>query len=621
MGRPNGIKKSKGLGDELDNLIRKEVQNVVLDELSDQSDIPDNLPGESIVNPQEEPDAEMEKILAAFPSDKGYYGKLYRKSLSGQLEFKYVIDHLEDIEDPELYIYQLIKENRWKGGEYVLRIIKRNSPGAIKTIRWSIADDSITGDSSNGSPASNNNNNNNNNIGSAPIGMDLQSALNLVKTVKEISNDNPAQLQKTISETFNAGMEVMKPMVNQNTSTPMNFNNILQMALPIITMLKELGIIAPPKTDGTTEMLKVLKELGVIKTEPTNPQQGLMDNVKLMESMGLLKKNEDATLLKQLATFKELGLVKLPSDENGRDGLIKQITELKKVMAMINPNGEGGDGTPKSTINQIIDILGPRVPDIIKDVTLSTNKFLDLKKAQMSQQQMSPVSYVSPSPQGPTQVPYTPQSGPTMNHPAAPPFSNNYLSEIEVPDVQQSQQQTTVEHPSNNLPAPTNESIGDRKVTLFIDDLKDHILSGQDEFESIYNGIIYAFGVQFIQQYQTGLIPVETITQMLQSRDMFFAEPAATGYINRFFGWVDTLIKPKSYICQACNATIDLTALEYQEDNQCTECGGQLMLASEFDASGMTLNNDSGDNDDSVLAPTNGQTSYAIKDGNITLPQ
>jgi DNA-directed RNA polymerase subunit RPC12/RpoP len=553
-------------GKELDKLIQKEIRNAVADEMADQSTLPpeEAYPaGIPIMDMQEDP--ELEKILASFPSDKGYYGKLYRKNISGQLEFKYFLDHLEDVDDPELYIAQLISEQKWRGGEYVLRIMKKNEAGCAKIIRWNMAMDEKTSSAEPQIAAS----------GPMNEPMGLAQAISVMKSINEISNSNPAQMQKTIAETFTSGMEAAKGLLPSGAAnTGFNMESIMKNIIPMIALLKELGIIQP-KVDNTIEMFKLMKEMGVIKAPSVaeNPQQGLKDNLSLLKDLGLLKTpgQEDKSFLQQLAVLRELGLAKIPSEDDSKNTLMKQISDIKELMTIINP-GEAGE--PASPLNQIISILGPKVPEMIHDITSTTGKFMDLQKAKMSagtQQIVQPVQQphiaMAPPANHPTMVSHdSPHVGPTSSPTTTsgqPAQSGGYEQPIQDPTEAAQQQPTLDEY----------------KINIFLTDLKEHILSGRDEFDSMYNGLLYTFKGQFIQQYQAGLLTVPMLMEMLQQRDPIFSEAAAATYIERFFAWIDDLVKPRVYKCSSCGTQVDLTPVEFKDDPICTECGGVLIEA------------------------------------------
>lgn len=339
-----GRKRKISLGEGIENILKNEVKNIIQNEYESEDSLSE-LPEEEtpqIYQEQNEYDPALERILNTFPSSEGYYGKLYRKNTSGKLEFKYFIDHLEEIEDPELEIANLIKENTWKGGEYVLRIIKKGENKAAKVITCTIASDNTpVAQMINSMPQENK--------------MDsMQNIKEMITTVKELTGTDQGAITKSLSDSFKQGMDLVKPFIAAPTPP-------------------QAQAQAPTQMDTMNMMLAMLKMMK--ETE---------------------KPKEDA--FEMLLKLKQLGLINMPNENppinNDPINQVSKISELMQVMAPLMGNSPVEQ---PSAWMKLVEIVAPAIPQIIANVTQAVQSVTDLSKAKLSNSLGAPLPQSVPS--------------------------------------------------------------------------------------------------------------------------------------------------------------------------------------------------------------------------------
>jgi len=319
--------------------IEKEIRSMIKEEVVD-AVAEEGISVDDIQSPEiNKADVVIERLLAVFPSSEGYYGKLYRKTPSGKLEFKYHIDHLEEIEDPELEIANLIEEKAWKGGDYVLRIMKRGEPGIRRSITWNIARDEF-GHEPRATPVEN-----------------LQNMKEIITTVKEITGGNNENNTEVIADTFKAGMAAVKDMMPKTPQTPPV--DAGEQLLKTITTLKELGIIKPDisqKDNGGMDIIKLITVLKELNPPQVQPQP-----------------SQEIDILAQIEKFQKLGLIKMPSMDS--DDPFKQIEKIKTLATTFNLFGKSSD----SPVIEAIKIIGPTIPKMVQNISETIQKVVDAR--------------------------------------------------------------------------------------------------------------------------------------------------------------------------------------------------------------------------------------------------
>lgn len=336
-------RKKSDLESGIEKIIRKEIQDINEEEEILETETGSTAEGihdqRSSFEEQPQDDPELTRILGAFPSSEGYYGKLYRKNHSGKLEFKYFIDHLEEIEDPELEVANLIREKRWKGGEYYIRIMKKNTPGIVKSVSWNIGSDDESGF-----------------IGSDTTTDNLQNMKEVISAVKEITGDSGSRTdEKTMADIFKSGIEVVKDMFPKQSEQN-----------------KETDLI---------KTIELFKSLGLLK----NPSED--DNLKLFTLMKEMYKPKEEDFWAKLIQMKELGIIKFGADteDKDKDDTFSSIEKITSLIELMKPlMGISGETSKPSIGLKLVEILGPQVPKIVENITSAVGKIADVSKMKLS---------------------------------------------------------------------------------------------------------------------------------------------------------------------------------------------------------------------------------------------
>jgi hypothetical protein len=343
-GRKVGIKKKAGqkIAEGISELVEKEVEQMrenVIEEPFIQPDLPEDNGKEK---EEEEPDPEMERILSSFPAAEGYYGKLYRKGATGKPEFMWFIDHLEQMDDPELEIASLIREKGWRGGEYIVKVVNKNKKGAVqKLVTFYIGSSEqmpvpVPVQTSE-NPVSN-----------------LQGVKETISTVREIIGENKSSpdFSKQLADILKVGVETAKDL----TKGTENQNSIIQ----LLTTLKQMGILGTGDQEKESTLMKTLLP---ILAEAVKP------------------KTDDDFWVK-LERMKELGVI---SFGEKRNDLLESVDKLKDLLDIsASLQGIGGGSDKNSIILKVIDLLVPQVPKLVENITGSINKIAEVSKMKLA---------------------------------------------------------------------------------------------------------------------------------------------------------------------------------------------------------------------------------------------
>ena len=274
---------------------------------------------------------ELDGILSYFPSSEGYYGKLYRQMADGRLEYKFHIDSLESLEDPELAVANLIREHTWPGGKYVLRVQKRGEPGVRKAVTWNISSEPQT-------PVS-------------PVNP-LSNIKEVVETLKVINGGNPQPSSDLLSETFKSGIETAKALVDLTGSKDNSDSEA-----HLISILKDLGLFNKKQDFNLIELAQVLIPFAF----------------KFMEK----KKDDDS--FSMILKLKEIGLIKLDQEKNDILNSTEKISQLMELANLLNPK-ETGNPTIEA-----VRVIAPAIPNIINNLSTAVAKIAEAKIAAISQ--------------------------------------------------------------------------------------------------------------------------------------------------------------------------------------------------------------------------------------------
>jgi len=370
-------KLGRALGDAIEETIQDRVEEALA---------PPEIPSEEAASEEGRvgagtEEATLRKIVSAFPSTQGYYGKLYKILTSGKEEMKYYFSALEELDDPEVDVAEMAVQRKWGPGQFKLKIYKHGAPGVMKSLRFLIdVEDSTTSAPSLGVQ------------GGEPetLSYKLKELSDIVSTARELfpkpetpQGQSPNELGKTLAETFKSGVEAMKA-----ASPPAGSKSDL---LQMLAILKELGVIGQPQRDRKSELqetLGILKELGLVRTEP--------------------QKDE---FWSQLEKLKTLGLIKtaVPGDDETFASVEKLKTLIDLVTPLVSPGAEKANFAVEA-----VRVVGPHLPRIVENITSAVREVTEVSKMKLSNRLGAPMP--RPAIRGPVaeapETPIPPQENP-----------------------------------------------------------------------------------------------------------------------------------------------------------------------------------------------------------------
>lgn len=340
-------RRDRGSEGSLDNFLKKKAGEALDEELEERGQ-EGLLPLEGDVQPD---DPILKKILSAFPSSEGYYGKLYKVLSSGKEEMKYVFNALEEISDPEVSVSELAKERKWGSGDYRLRVFKHGASGCQKSVRLSIGVDEVPLPGQPNQPTQ-----------EATVTEKLKELSDIVTTARDIFSKEESgaseKLGQTLAETFKSGVDVVKEALGPQISNSQN--NVVG----IITALKDLGVFQKP------EPTKQVSETEIVERT--------IKNLKDMGIIGAPKSDDD--LLSKLLKLRETGLIKMAGED--KEDVSTLAGKLKPIIEMVTSLGLGGGAPERSTF---WNTLAPHIPAFIEKLATPFREYLELRKLEIQQ--------------------------------------------------------------------------------------------------------------------------------------------------------------------------------------------------------------------------------------------
>lgn len=286
---------------------KTEIQEILDKSLKDDDSLPSDIAK----------DEDYSRIISSFPSSEGYYGKLYRIRAGGAREFLYHVTHLEDIDDPELTVMELAKENNWDGKEFLLRIFHSSKKGAIKSIPLYIAQSNNQSNIKENQPISFNN---------------LSGVKEIINAVRDITDDKSSS--QLMAEAFKSGVDTIKNSISKTENNNKNDN-----LFELLEILKSLGIVNNNNNNNNEktsliDTIKILKELNIIPEEKepvSNPFEKMIEIKTQMETLGLLKTNTSSSSLSSMALVMQMLAPKIPEIINSITNPFTEFFRLQQA--------------------------------------------------------------------------------------------------------------------------------------------------------------------------------------------------------------------------------------------------------------------------------------------------
>ena len=501
----------------IDDFIKEKVKN----EVQSQTD------NEFLQEPGvQQDDPILKKILSAFPSSEGYYGKLYKILSSGKAEMKYVFDALEEVSDPEVVVAELAKERRWGSGDYKLRVFKHGLAGVQKSVTLSIGVDesSVPGQQSN--------------LNLQPqesLTDKLRELSDIVSTAREILPRNEAgtseKMGQTLAETFKSGVDVVKEALGPQLS---QLSNSQDNVVKVIGALKDLGIFQRP------EPAKTVSETDIIER-----------TIKNLKEMGVLvspKSGDDS--LERLIKLRETGLIKLAGED--KEDALSLAGKLKPIIELVTSLGLGGGSPERATFWTTV---APHIPTFIEKLATPFREYLELRKLELQQGMRRVGGYIPAANRGPVR-PIGPQVKPGLMGEEIPPGQKE-----EVPPQQI--------HP---ITAEILNAIQSRD---------------RNYFPRLKEILVLFIGPHVPGALVTGQVSIDTFMSLVSSSP--FGQPfntlEAKIYLQDFVSWMKELeevVRGNGLVvakCNKCSHEFEFSKLEWEEedDKSCDDCEGGVL--------------------------------------------
>ncbi len=498
---------------------------------------------------EKEEEIAIDELLSSVPKDQGYYLKLYKVIGPTDIELKKKIDSWSQFSDLEWEITNIVrfhtKQNaaKWGSGKY--RVVVWREGGirgqARKPIDFVIdAEESpevpLTLDGQNGPPID----------PVAAITNQLENVSKLVNVVREANPTlKPDDMMKMVSDSFRNGQQVSESKEGSNS----------QVMVALIGMLGEIM-----KTNA----------------KPTLPVQSEDNSVKLLTTLASLgvfspNKEKENTMLESIQMFKELGLFpEKPKPPNP----IEQLTEMKALLTLVN--GMSGSGGKQTTMEKIIDVIGPLIPETLTKISETVNGYIQLKRMQVGG--IAPVQTIHPN----TET-YDNEPMPMLpvKHTPIPPGQVDVTPKA---DIYGGLHDMSIPGAS---PVPGKEN-GDMQIKLFLSTIYSNMMSNNKEFFATLKNALETSneGAELVNGISNKSINTKELVTLLQHWDKVrlsepSIQPKLIQYCSDFINW----IRSNEFIvtCSICNTGYKYDSKEEfdadtKKNCEIKDCEGVLIM-------------------------------------------
>lgn len=342
-----GRKKKKSKGDLLENIIDEKIEEGIQKKISPIS--PEDLLGEETDEDKElnnsfEDDVASD-LLSTIPQNQGFYFKIYKtKPLPADInrpQFKKELLDLDGIDDLEVHIRNLARDNNWGPGEYLVMTFKKDGRGTKRAefkprkffvdydlpVKEGIADPSST------------------------LKEKISEFGDMIKWFKEFGNNNSSQfnpdtISKTLAESFQAGVNLTKGL------------------MPVEKEVKQTS-----QTEQINEILTLLQKCGIQIGTPSKVEKPEVD--------------PQEQFIRTIKMLKELNVIPSPQEreEKGDETqtLIEKLNSLTDLAERFNLN----EKSSASPLTELIRVIGPQIPKIIENVTDAIGKVAEVSKLKL----------------------------------------------------------------------------------------------------------------------------------------------------------------------------------------------------------------------------------------------
>jgi len=181
----------------------------------------------------------------------------------------------------------------------------------------------------------------------------LARLMDVMKGVAPVPID-PAVIQKQNADAFQQGLAIKAGEGSSNNTmmTAMMTGLMGMMTAMATNKPVEAKVVSP--TEGLQDMLETLKTFGVLGNSEKEKPQSIMDVIMQLKAIGV--------------------------DLFKKDDPLEQISKLKQLASIAGDfMGMGGIGEKPGILEKIVDMVGPMVPGIVKDLKETANNAVQVQ--------------------------------------------------------------------------------------------------------------------------------------------------------------------------------------------------------------------------------------------------
>lgn len=316
----------------------------------------------------------------------------------------------------------------------------------------------------------------------------LARLMDVVKGVQPAPLD-PNKVQEQNAAAFQQGLSIKAGEGNSNNAmmTAM-MTGLIGMMTAVMTGKKEEPKVISP-TEGLTGMLETLRTFGVLGTQDKEKPKTIIDFVTELKALGM--------------------------DLFEKKDPIAQIGQLKQIASIASEfMGMGGSGDKPGILEKIVDMVGPAIPGMIKDLKDTAGNALQVQVEAGKNIQQAQARMIAP------------QQGNTASQMNTAPNTN-----------------------ISNVPGMSEQ------ITAFFNGLYEAVNQNNRMFYPVvYTSLLQdANGQTLMKGIVDGTHTAKEVIELLQVhggdryKDSEFVMKRLVGYTNGFIIWIRDMMKPKSF--------------------------------------------------------------------------
>lgn len=304
----------------------------------------------------------LDELLMSVPQNQGYYLKLYKELRPNEYELKERIDNWIGWSDMEWEVTQIVRAHslkepkKWGTSKYRV-IIWRD--GGLRGDKFRPLDFYVDAqEPTPDAPV---------NVGGvSPVTsmMDNFAHLNeMLKTMREVNPTmNPADVQKTAMESFQQGLGLaLKKEENNSNSSMQMMTVMMQGMMTMMTAVMQNKNSDVPHKDPVEQFTQMMS---IIKADQPK-QESLMEQIIKMRELGLINKPEAVDPMDQMAKMRDM---------------FSMVTDLAGI----------GKGERPGIGEKLVEILAPKVPEMIGNISSTVKGFIDYQKMKIGMAPSNP---------------------------------------------------------------------------------------------------------------------------------------------------------------------------------------------------------------------------------------